>query len=383
LADHMAPRDHRIWHDFWHSTRNSWHKFTKEQRAFFVRLDPRWEPARLLGAPPGAVASVKYNPLKNSAGEDFLYMHHQMMTELFQAFASAHLPCPEPWTEVPDKNDKTWAIEPSRDGSDEKSDAAYAQLEGWRKQFQSPNYLAGKSLGEVGYLLENSLHNNMHMRFGTYEPPKGFSDRPEISPETLAEGLERFDDPDYNWLWDSYSAHVNPTFWKLHGLVENVLYDWLKANGKTEVAEDCEGRASCYQWKGTWVGARPGHGPMRAGPTEGHKRAGGPGHQSDAGAGFTEEFQRAYDDFLDGGDAAEGADPSKSLDRPGGPRRAGSKDHSERERRRKVLSDAFHILQKNSGMNRGRLKGRRLEKIQKSGPVSAEEYVKWVDSEEK
>jgi hypothetical protein len=64
----------------------------------------------------------------------------------------------------------------------------------------------------------------------------------------------KHDDPKRDWLGNPFSAHVNPTFWKLHGWIDDVVVDWLKANDFTEISENCENRPGCYQWKSTWVG---------------------------------------------------------------------------------------------------------------------------------
>ncbi|MGW4103666.1 hypothetical protein [Streptomyces sp. NPDC004976] len=40
----------------------------------------------------------------------------------------------------------------------------------------------------------------------------------------------KWDDSAYNWLGDTYSSHVNPLFWKLHGWVDARIDDWMAAN---------------------------------------------------------------------------------------------------------------------------------------------------------
>ena len=58
----------------------------------------------------------------------------------------------------------------------------------------------------------------------------------------------------YDWLNDTYGSHVNIHFWKLHGLVDQIVDKWLAPNGYTAIAQDCNGNPKCYQWQGTWVG---------------------------------------------------------------------------------------------------------------------------------
>lgn len=82
------------------------------------------------------------------------------------------------------------------------------------------------SLGELGARLEFSIHNRMHMRFcGESEM------RPDVDPGSPDSIPARWDDPVYDWLGDTYSSHVNPVFWKLHGWVDDRITDWLEANG--------------------------------------------------------------------------------------------------------------------------------------------------------
>ena len=105
----------------------------------------------------------------------------------------------------------------------------------------------------------------MHMRWAKLPKP-GDDYSPLFSGNLRKPTLH--DDPKHNWLGVPYSAHVNPVFWKLHGLVDHVIELWLSANGFEEIANDCKGRPGCYQWKTQWVGA-----PMEAdmGTAKAHK----------------------------------------------------------------------------------------------------------------
>jgi len=59
----------------------------------------------------------------------------------------------------------------------------------------------------------------------------------------------KWDAPAYDYLGDTYSSHVNPIFWKLHGWIDNRIEDWKNEHGITGE----------IQWKGTWVGPMHGH----------------------------------------------------------------------------------------------------------------------------
>jgi hypothetical protein len=85
----------------------------------------------------------------------------------------------------------------------------------------------------------------MHLRWAASPG----SSRPDPQPtEGDTIGTE-WDDPRYDFLGDTYSSHVNPIFWKLHGWIDDRIEDWKIANG---VFGD-------NFWQGTWVGRMPGH----------------------------------------------------------------------------------------------------------------------------
>lgn len=102
------------------------------------------------------------------------------------------------------------------------------------------------TLGELGSRMEFSIHNMMHMRWcNQFEP------RPDVDATTLEQIGHEWDKISYNWLGDTYSSHVNPVFWKLHGWIDNRINDWMAANNLT----------GPVTWVGTWVGKMPSH-PM-------------------------------------------------------------------------------------------------------------------------
>jgi hypothetical protein len=83
----------------------------------------------------------------------------------------------------------------------------------------------------------------MHNRWAA--SPAGF--RPDPGPAQGHTIDPLWDDPRYDHLADTYSSHVNPVFWSLHGWVDDRIEDWKTANG-------VYGNAF---WKGTWVGKMP------------------------------------------------------------------------------------------------------------------------------
>lgn len=53
------------------------------------------------------------------------------------------------------------------------------------------------------------------------------------------------------------TSPLNKHFWKIHGLVDQLIEKWLRANRYREIALDCVGRSGCYQWKEPWVEPYP------------------------------------------------------------------------------------------------------------------------------
>lgn len=68
--------------------------------------------------------------------------------------------------------------------------------------------------------------------------------RPDTDPIDSDSIATKWDDPAYDWLGDTYSSHVNPVFWKLHGWIDDCIEAWASANG---ISGDID-------WNGTWVG---------------------------------------------------------------------------------------------------------------------------------
>jgi hypothetical protein len=111
------------------------------------------------------------------------------------------------------------------------------------------------TLGQLGSLLEFTVHNSLHNRSAS-EPigyrPDGANPGESVDP--------KWDSPDYDYLGDTYSSHVNPVFWFLHGWVDTSIDRWFYANRV---------KASEYRRTGRWIGkleagVNPGR-PLRAG----------------------------------------------------------------------------------------------------------------------
>jgi hypothetical protein len=264
----IAARSHRLQHALWHATRSG---LTDDEKTHVIgAFGPSWGEVHDLCPEPTADPSDHgYNP----AGEDFLFMHRQMVTMLRAQFIANHLPCISGWTHVPTTTE--WAL-PDSDTSGPKSDAALAQLTTWDSTFQNPKWLKSISLSQLGWALEFTIHNNLHMRYATTNPPAGFPGVAQTGGAPIPYDGNfpadwQYDKPAYNWLADPYGAAVNPTFWKIHGYVDHLIDLWLSANGYQSVAIDCQGAKSCYQWKGTWTGEIPSNVGTKLGGALGQK----------------------------------------------------------------------------------------------------------------
>lgn len=251
IRDLMKSREERLHHALWHAVRGA--LTASNRQTIALNYGPSWNEFHSVCPVPGADATLEvYNP----AGEDFLFMHRTMIESVRAALVKARLPCIKGWDRIP-----TVVEAPLPDGNREgaKSEEAYRRLLSWQKYFFDPAWLRGKSLSQVGWAMEFSIHNNLHMRYATEAPPAGFEQAAEAggAPFPLNRKFPsgwKFDDEGYNWLADPYSAALNKTFWLIHGYVDNVIDLWLAANLYGSIAISCEGKKKCYQWHQPWMG---------------------------------------------------------------------------------------------------------------------------------
>jgi hypothetical protein len=263
----MGNHEHRLYHYLWHATRNSWADLNANEQKTIQTLDPDWGK----NAPICPAGDPEYkNPKTGVAGEEFLLMHHGMVAHLRAMLKNAGQKCIRGWKEIPAKNDSKFPV-PNVAGDDSKSDETGARLNAWATQLRNPAFLKGKSLSYLGMLIEDTIHNTMHMRWAP-APKTGddFSPTDKVFTVKTLIAPVKFDNPGtYHWLGNPYSAHVNPVFWKLHGWVDDTIQAWLEANGYQSIASDCKGVRSCYQWKTKWVGGAiddPDTAPAPKGP---------------------------------------------------------------------------------------------------------------------
>jgi hypothetical protein len=239
----MAQRSHRFHHYLWHKVRNSWLRLTESEMQAVRDINPRWIPPR------PAVDAMRRPIRNNNSGEDFLFMHRQMIAlvnSILTQISNPDYPRVEGWRRIPPPGDPEYPVpEFTGSGLEEIKSVEYFEqfISAWERRYADPNYLSSVTLGQLGSDIEFTIHNDMHTRWAA-PSPVGY--RPTT---VLAQEINvQWDDPVYNYMGDTYASHVNPIFWKLHGWVDDRVEDWRQVNGIGEI-----------EWNGNWVGPMSHH----------------------------------------------------------------------------------------------------------------------------
>jgi hypothetical protein len=285
----FASRPHRLLHAVWHGVRDSWRSSSLDRPDDLARKainDLGWSPPR------HALDWVQNQPkpaVSNGSGEDFLFMHRQMIAVFDAAMKNASGDPDIGWVSVPQPGvpgTSGYAVPPSweiqgiptlqRRFESLKSDIYFwSRMRWWDREFKNPYTLSRMTLGEMGSLLETSIHNDMHIRWSSQprDPRTG---------DTLLTGRADFDldskwdDPVYDFLGETYSSHVNPVFWRLHKWVDARIDDWAAAHQALHSNELVTATVGGVEWfqVGKWVKAGdPWSGPAHTG----HDHHGGAG----------------------------------------------------------------------------------------------------------
>ncbi|SLN76085.1 Tat pathway signal protein [Oceanibacterium hippocampi] len=240
----LAERRRRLRHYLWHQIRNNWNRYPATTRQRLAELG--WQPPRPAKGPNGELL------LDNNAGEDFLFMHRLMLEEVggwMRGLNTPHpaaLPC---WRSLPWPDDPEFPVPAAWEtGSFDfnlylitiKSASFYrGTLMSWEGFYREPETLRRLTLGQYGALIEATVHNVLHLRWA--DEPEGIRPHPSASdPQSID---PYWDDPEYDYLGDPYSSHVNPTFWCIHGWVAERVEEWRRVNRIAEI-----------QWQGNWTG---------------------------------------------------------------------------------------------------------------------------------
>ncbi|MES2963422.1 MAG: hypothetical protein V4760_05995 [Bdellovibrionota bacterium] len=239
LRPMVGDPSHLAWHANWHELRGTAtpldaSSFAKAKEAKLVPSTWSFQDFNSRYAVEGGSFS----------GENFFFMHRLMIKMVQLELAGNGLPCFAPWNDVPASVvDTKWPV-PRKFQTPAALQSAEAQLEGMREllgKLRAPKLLANVTLNRLGQLIEPRLHLQLH---GFYRST------PPCSAEARAQGF--CDD-----LVPVQTSPLNKHFWKIHGLVDQLVGDWLKAHGYSEIAVKCDGRKACYQWQGTWIGSYP------------------------------------------------------------------------------------------------------------------------------
>ena len=279
----LASIKMRLHHQLWHLARNAWLDVSGAVKAAIQR--ERWQPG-----PIGAERHARGGGSRtNGSGEDFLYMHRRMIRDArardgeLQAWVtlprvgplSSFAPgfreaqvgnpdgfaVPPAWVVPGDPGTSDWLHEIRRPSS------LYAPFRVWEQQFTNPRYLATLSLGEMGSRIEWTIHNWMHMRWAS-APRDPRTGRVVPNERHPLDWGEQWLDPEYDYLGETFSSHVHPVFWRLHGWVDDRIEDWYRAQRTAGRALE---RRKLYdiEWfaaDGTWVTVEdPWEGPRSAG----------------------------------------------------------------------------------------------------------------------
>ncbi|HEX8532903.1 MAG TPA: hypothetical protein VF662_01935 [Allosphingosinicella sp.] len=235
--DMLASEAHRLHHAAWHDVRGQWQDLSDGKRNAIRHLG--WQPGHGIERP----ALSRGSPIvDNGSGEDFLFMHRQMIGAVRALYDQAGETPIASWRAIPapgGPQDDGFEIPPNWSQPDEptrrrlealKSDTFFwTAMRGWDRQFKNAAYLSGLSLGALGSILEFTVHNDMHMRWSSAprDPASG-----DVVPDgrSATDFDPRWSHPGYDFLGEFYSSHVNPVFWRLHGWVDDRIDDWFAAH---------------------------------------------------------------------------------------------------------------------------------------------------------
>lgn len=249
VTDIMASAEHRHHHALWHASRDEWSNLS----------DAKKQALRVLGWQPGLHgserASLSDDRLTNGSGEDFFFMHRRMVRKVrmldpnvgtwsrlpqpqflasFDAGTKASqignldgYAVPAAWVIPGDPTMTGWLFELR------KTSTLYSKFGAWETQYTDPKYLTSITLGELGSRIEFTIHNWMHMRWASVtRDPSNDKTKQGLALPTGRAPLDfdrKWIDPQYDYLGETFSSHVNPIFWRLHGWVDERIEDWYRA----------------------------------------------------------------------------------------------------------------------------------------------------------
>jgi hypothetical protein len=250
VRDVLASRVFRMHHYLWNELRDFWAFYSEDTRAGIRELG--WEPPR------PAINEDNSEIVDNGSGEDYLYLHCEMIAFANRLLAEAGdpgFPRIEGWASIPEPGDPAYPVPPAwfspesfavsntfvtRVKFDDFFDRRFRY---WERLCKDPVYLRDVPLAELGTAIDATLHDAVRSRWAA--PPGAIRPQPSDSGEPISPA---WDDPRYDFLRDAYAMHVNPIYWKFYGWVVDRVEDWKVAN----VVADQD------FWGPTWIGKLPG-----------------------------------------------------------------------------------------------------------------------------
>ncbi|MGA2655513.1 MAG: Tat pathway signal protein, partial [Gammaproteobacteria bacterium] len=160
----LASREMRLHHYLWHEIRENWNSYTAEQQQEVRQLG--WEPPR----PARKSKSDGYDwILDNNAGEDFFFMHREMIELINAELKKLSLPLISGWEQLPAPNDSEYPVpvyvqtgDTGRDAYLErvKKESFYSEtMRPLEEKFANDAELKKMQLGQLGAEVESTLHN--------------------------------------------------------------------------------------------------------------------------------------------------------------------------------------------------------------------------------
>lgn len=295
VTDMLASLESRLHHQLWHASRDQWNDLTDEKKDALRAIN--WQP----GPKTKERSSRGEGMYSNGSGEDFLFMHRQMIAHVramqdVPSWKSVPLPTalasfdpefkscqvgnpdgfalPDAWIVPGDPGTTQWLNELR------KTSTLYSRFLVWETQYKDPRYLSRVTLGELGARIEWTIHNWMHMRWAsiTRDPDDG---TPLPSGRDPLDFEPKWIKPNYDFLGETFSSHVNPIFWRLHGWVDDRIEDWYLAHEAAHPGEVTRRDLGGVKWfaPGKWVVVdEPWAGPLKhrygSNPAEGEHHGG-------------------------------------------------------------------------------------------------------------
>lgn len=294
-----SSRVMRLHHQLWHGVRNAWHSLPDEVQNAIQKWN--WQPGPKGQERPALDRSVWRT---NGSGEDFLYMHRRMIENVKKLDPNlsgwTQLPSARPLAEFREGFSRTavgnpngfaippaWNI-PGNPGTSDwlhrirRPSSFYAPFRTWEELYTNPSYLAVLSLGELGSRIEFTIHNWMHMRWASAPRDPETNEVIPMERDPL-DHSEKWFEPEYDYLGDTFSSHVHPIFWRLHGWVDDRIEDWYRAQEIARPGVVKRANVNNVNWfstDGEWVAIEePWEGP-RATERESSHGGHGMGHDT-------------------------------------------------------------------------------------------------------